>query len=380
MGPLVEPLSDLSERFFNPTDIRWCDWRRVCDLLPAPPIKVSIATTDSSLARAEELRDDVLRAYQVQIHPLVAPDPTTESVQAFVDDVLSASPDWIIAIGGGSVLDTAKAAALVASNGEKVSDHVNGAQQITQPGIPLIAVPTTSGSGSEVTPYASITDTKESRKISLSHDYLFPRFAVLDPSLTLSLPPRQTAISGMDALSHAIEGYWSNRATPATDALALSAARLMMDQLPKAKSSPGDLVSRQLAMEGSMLAGMTISNARTTAVHAISYPITVFYGVPHGLACSLLLPSMIRFNSGGMTADKEQRLLDVLNVESMGQIAESVERLQIQLELPNRLGEVGIGKGEIGKIVENGYRPDRMANNPKVISAGQLTEMLENIV
>ena len=89
---------------------------------------------------------------------------------------------------------------------------------------------------------------------------------------------------------------------------------------------------------------------------------------------------MIRFNSGGMTADKEQRLLDVLNVESMGQIAESVERLQIQLELPNRLGEVGIGKGEIGKIVENGYRPDRMANNPKVISAGQLTEMLENII
>ncbi len=370
----------MSDRFFIPTDVRWCDWRQVTGLLPSHPTKVIVVTTNSFLARAKELRDSVLKAHQVEILPVVPPNPTTESVQETTDAVLVNDPDWIIAIGGGSVLDTAKAAACVATNGGSVAEHIDGTQKFQRLGIPLIAIPTTSGSGSEVTPYASITDTKKSRKISLSHDLLFPRFALLDPSLTLSLPARQTAISGMDALSHAIEGYWSNRATPATDALALSASRLLLDQLPRAKNTPNDLPARQLAMEGSMLAGLVISNARTTAVHAVSYPMTVFYGVPHGLACSLLLPPMIRFNSGGMSPEKEMRMLENLGVSSMDQMAESVEQLQSELELPNRLGSVGIGTGGIGKIVENGYRPDRMANNPKVINAEQLTAMLENII
>ena len=133
-------------------------------------------------------------------------------------------------------------------------------------------------------------------------------------------------------------------------------------------------------MEGSMLAGLTISNARTTAVHAVSYPMTVFYGVPHGLACSLILPSMIRFNSRAMAPEKELRLLENLGSKSMGEMAETVERLQSQLELPERLADVGIGTGDIAKIVEHGYRPDRMANNPKVISAAQLTSMLREII
>ena len=133
-------------------------------------------------------------------------------------------------------------------------------------------------------------------------------------------------------------------------------------------------------MEGSMLAGLTISNAQTTAVHAVSYPITVFYGVPHGLACSFLLPAMIRFNSEAIAPDKEQRLLENLGAVSMGHMAESVELLQSKLELPGRLSDVGIGSGEISKIVDNGYRPDRMANNPKVICADQLTTMLEGII
>ena len=348
--------------------------------MPPPPKKVLIATTKSSLFRAGEIQNDVLNDYQVELLPIVGPDPSITSVQEVTDEVMGMAPDWIIAIGGGSVLDTAKAAAVVATNGGDVEGHLRGVLKIEHPGIPLIAIPTTSGSGSEVTPYASITDTQEDRKISLSHDFLFPRVALLDPSLTLSLPPRQSAISGMDALSHAIEGYWSNRATPVTDALALGAARLLLNQLPRVQSTPQDLTARQLTMEGSMLAGLTISNARTTAVHAVSYPMTVFYGVPHGLACSLLLPSMIRFNSGAMNSEKEGRLLENLGANSMDHMAKSVEYLQSQLELPGRLADVGIGTGEISKIVENGYRPDRMANNPKIISAAQLTEMLKGII
>jgi len=349
-------------------------------VLPPPPLKILIATTKSCVSTAEELQNEILSHHQVEILPIVGPDPSVTSVQEITDRVIAAAPDWIIAIGGGSVLDTAKAAAVIAYNGGDVQGHVKGTLKIKRPGIPLVAIPTTSGSGSEVTPYASITDTQETRKISLSHDYLFPRMALLDPSLLLSLPPTQTAISGMDALSHAIEGYWSRRATPATDALALSAARMLLDQLPIAQNTPRDLTARRLTMEGSMLAGLTISNARTTAVHAVSYPMTVFYGVPHGLACSLILPSMIRFNSGAMAPEKERRLLENLGAKSMGEMAEIVERLQSQLELPERLADVEIGTGDISKIVEHGYRPDRMANNPKVISAAQLTSMLREII
>lgn len=332
------------------------------------------------MSTAEEIQTEVLNDHRAELLPLIAPDPSIDSLQEVTNQVMAMSPDWIIAIGGGSVLDTAKAAAVIATNGGNVEAHIRGTLSIERHGTPLIAIPTTSGSGSEVTPYASITDTKETQKISLSHDYLFPRFAVLDPWLTLSLPQRQSAISGMDALSHAIEGYWSNRATPTTDALALSAARLLLEQLIKTQNSPEDLKARQLTMEGSMLAGLTISNARTTAVHAVSYPMTVFYQVPHGLACSLLLPSMIRFNAGAMGQEKELRLLEALGAVSMGHVAELVELLQSKLKLPGRLSDVGISSEGISKIVDNGYRPDRMANNPKVICADQLTTMLEAII
>jgi len=370
----------LSARFFIPTDVRWAEWRQVGQFLAIPNQKVLIATSQSSLVRAEELKKDMVADHRVGLLPIIGADPTVVSVQVITDGIAAESPNWIIAMGGGSVLDTAKAAAVAATNGGDVESLVRGTHQIDHPGIPLIAIPTTSGSGSEVTPYASITDVDESKKISLSHDFLFPRFALLDPSLTLTLSHRQTAISGMDALCHAIEGYWSKRATPATDALALGAARLLLDQLPETRRDPQNLGARRLTMEGSMLAGLTISNARTTAVHAISYPMTVSYGVPHGLACSLVLPSMMRFNASAMAAEKEQTLLHNLGAKSMDHLAESVEQLQTQLELPVTLNAIGIGPGEISMIVKNGYRPDRMSNNPRQISSQQLTSLLENLI
>ena len=133
-------------------------------------------------------------------------------------------------------------------------------------------------------------------------------------------------------------------------------------------------------MEGSNLAGLTISNAMTTAVHAVSYPMTVFFHVPHGLACSLLLPPVIRYNAGAMNRDKEQRLLHSLGLNSMNDLAETVEHLQNKLELPVRLRDLGLTKNHISKIVENGFRPDRMGNNPREIAAVDLTALLEEIL
>lgn len=349
-------------------------------MLPAPPLKVIIIAARSSQSWAEQLCNQWLPGYEVAILPDVPADPTAVSVQAVIDAVKTQRPDWIIALGGGSVLDAAKAAAILAENDGGVIAHLRGELQIQLPGIPLIAVPTTSGSGSEVTPYASITDSQKMRKISLAHDYLYPKFALLDPTLTTTLTRRQTAVSGMDALSHAIEGYWSNLSSSVTDAYALVAAKLMMSSLPQAYRSAEDLNARRLTMEGGMLAGLAISNARTTAVHAVSYPMTVFFHVPHGLACAMLLPPMIRFNSGAMKREKEEHLLKNLELNSMNRLAEAVEHLQEQLDLPVRLRDLGLGKHHIATIVENGFRPDRMSNNPRQITAGELGALLETIL
>lgn len=347
--------------------------------MPAPPQTILVITGRSSENRAQQLATKYLSDYSLEILSGVPTDPTAISVQKVVDQVKAISPDWIIAIGGGSVLDTAKAAAVLAINSGETAGYLIGEHQFVNPGIPLVAIPTTSGSGSEVTPYSSITDTSKMAKNSLSHDYLYPKYALLDPSLTLSLSPWQTGVSGMDALSHSIEGYWSNRATSVTDAYAVNAARLLLDDLPIAQAHPEDLEIRRRVMEGSMLAGLTISNSRTTAVHAISYPMTVHFHVAHGLACALLLPSVIRFNAGAMDPKKERKLLGDLNLESMNDLADAVEGAQEQMGLPMRLGEAGIKPGDVATIVKHGFRPDRMSNNPREMSSEQLTKMLEKI-
>lgn len=370
----------MNARFFNPTDVRWCPWQQVGEVIPAPPLKILIISARSSQFCANQLCSELLRGYSVAILPNVPADPTVTSVQGVTDTVKREAPDWIIAIGGGSVIDTAKAAAVIATNHGDVEVYLRSQLKVESPGIPLIAIPTTAGSGSEVTPYASITDTQNMRKISLTHDYLYPKYALLDPVLATTIPQKQTAVSGMDALSHAIEGYWSNRATRITDSCAVTASSLLLSTLETAYRNSWDINARSLTLEGSMLAGLTISNARTTAVHAISYPMTVFFHVPHGLACSLLLPPVIRYNTGAMNKDKEQRLLHSLGLHSMNDLAQTVEHLQNKLELPVRLRDLGITKKHISKIVENGFRPDRMGNNPREITAVDLTAILEEIL
>ena len=370
----------MTGQIYNPTGIRWCSLQNLKGMLPVPTQRILIIAAGSSQKRAEQLCSGSLACYDVEVLSNVPADPTAATVQNVVDFVKKRSPDWIVAIGGGSVLDTAKAAALIANHQNDVLAFLRGHSQVNAPGIPLIAVPTTGGSGSEVTPYASITDTRNMRKISLAHDYLYPKYAVLDPSLCLTLTRRQTAVSGMDALSHAIEGYWSNQSTPVSDSHALAAIRLMMTMLPEAYRNGGDLHARHMIMEGSLFAGLTISNAKTTAVHAVSYPMTVFFHIPHGLACSLVLPSFIRFNAESMRRDKEQHLLDSLNLTSMNQLAEAVEALQEQLGLPVRLRDLGLGITDIATIVDNGFRPDRMNNNPRDVTPAVLRRLLEEIL
>ena len=370
----------MRRRFYNPTDIRWSSWSDVGEVLGPPRLGVLIVAARSSQPWAAQLSQSYLSAHDVQIVPDVPPDPTAESVRAVVQAVRDMAPDWVIAFGGGSVLDAAKAAALLAKAEGDILDYLRGLRQVQTPGIPLVAIPTTAGSGSEVTPYASITDEEWKKKTSLTSDYLYPRYAILDEALTVTMPPLITAISGMDALCHAIEAYWSKHSNLVTDAYALSAAKIALNVLPVAFLHGDDLLVRRQMLEASMLAGLAISNARTTAAHAISYPMTVFYRVPHGIACSIVLPQLIRYNSGAIDPGKEKVLLNNLGFRTMNELADAVECLKEKLHLPVRLRDLGIRQADLSTIVANGFRPDRINNNPRAITASDFKRMLKEIL
>lgn len=368
-------------RFHNPTEIHWMPWTRLGDLLPAEARRILLVHGRSSMGRvANRLEAEVLATRTVEVFRGVQPNPTAASVDTAVDRVREARPDWVVALGGGSVLDTSKAAAILAVHKHGTEAYLRGEATITRPGAPVLAVPTTAGTGSEVTPYASVIDEGERRKVSLTHDHLFPRIALLDPGLTITLPARETAASGMDALSHAVEAFWGRRATSVTDAFSLRAVGLVFRHLATAVTEPRVPEVRRGMLEASLLAGLAVSNARTTAVHAASYPLTVHFDVPHGVALALLLPAFVRFNADAVPRERAEELLDRTPGQSLEELADAIQELRDLSGLPGCLREVGVQKRDLDLLVEGSFRPDRVHNNPKPLTTEDLRRLLESIL
>lgn len=222
-------------------------------------------------------------------------NPETTVCEAYAASVRKAGIDGIIALGGGSVLDGAKAIALLAPNDGCCIDYFD-----TPPAhspLPLIAIPTTAGTGSEVTPYAVLVDPEARKKKTLKHPGLFPIAALLDPALTVSLPPAVTIATALDALSQGMEGYVSRRATPPGDLMALQVCRLVRQALPAALHNPGDLDARASLLYAAMLSGIVIAHTGTTIVHGMGYYYTLEHGIPHGAANGLLLPPVFQWNA-----------------------------------------------------------------------------------
>lgn len=219
--------------------------------------------------------------------------PDVESVDALSRRLGGGGFEVIIAVGGGSVIDTAKLIAATAETGRSLIDLIEGAAVVAGP--PVIAIPTTAGTGSEVTPFATVWDTKARTKRSVDSPLLFPAAAILDPSATVSMPPALTVSTGLDALTQALDSICSPHSNPLTEALAARAVRLVLDALP-ATYIDGDRVDHRAAMlTASLLSGLAISSTRTGVTHAVSYPLTAHLGMPHGLACAFPLPGLLEF-------------------------------------------------------------------------------------
>ncbi len=249
---------------------------------------------------------------RVTVHDNISPNPDLDDLDEYIKLYRSLNVSDIVALGGGSVLDTAKILGAMMPQPEHTSlDAIfrKGYSLTSAGSITVTAVATTSGTGAEVTPFATVWDKVGKKKFSLSGNHICPAHAILDPKLTLTLPRRETLHTSLDAISHALESLWNKNRTPVSEAWALHALKLAGVALPVILEQPENLERRAGMQQASLLAGLAISKTKTSIAHAISYPLTIHYGIPHGLACSFALPALIRRYSRGLEDGMEKQLL-----------------------------------------------------------------------
>jgi len=313
--------------------------------------------------------------YTVELFGEVEPDPGYAIATKAAEYTKVAAADLIIGVGGGSSLDIAKVAAVLVTNTKAVSAYF-GIDMIPKPGLPLILIPTTAGTGSEVTPIAILSDYEEKLKKGIVSPFLFPNTAILDAELTLGLPASVTAATGMDALIHAVEAFTSKNATSMTDMLAIQAIRLIMRNIRTAFADGSNLEARTKMLEGSLLAGMAFANAGVTAVHAFAYPIGAEFHIPHGVANSLMLAAVMEFNMLGNLpkfAAMARAFGENINGLSERQAAtKAVDTLSVlaeDLKIPARLGDFGVREEHVPALAEGVMKVTRLlANNPRELT------------
>lgn len=317
----------------------------------------------------------------------IEPDPRLEIACRAADALKESGAELVIGIGGGSAIDIAKVAAVLAANDGEITSFF-GIDLVPRPGLPLLVIPTTAGTGSEVTPIAILSDDDEKLKKGIVSPYLFPTVALLDPELTVGLPPRVTAATGMDALIHAIEAYTSNNAEPLTDMLACRAMELLYGSIRRAFRDGSDLVARGSMLEGSMLAGMAFANAGVTAVHAFAYPIGAEFHIPHGIANAIMLTPVMEFN---MVARPErfaviaaifgQDVAGCTPIEGAGRAIEAMRILAADLELPKRLSEYGVKEEDLDGLAAGVMKVTRLlANNPRVLTRPEARKIYRKVL
>ncbi len=293
----------------------------------------------------------------------VQPNPDRGALAAQCASLQSSDDgiDLIVALGGGSVIDTAKVLATASNGFDTVMEYVfkgTGADTLSM--TPLIAVPTTSGTGSEVTSWATIWDEKVGEKYSLSHPRLYPRTAIIDPSLMLGKSAELTLATGLDALSHALESIWNKNANPVSARYAVFAARTILCDLPKLLANPNDLALRTSLAEAALASGLAFSNTQTSLAHNLSYPVTLHYGVPHGIACSFTLPTILKSVSdiGGLRGKALRQIFGADLVVGADMLAGCLRDMNVDL----RFLDYGVIPSAAAEIIDAAFVGQRGRN------------------
>jgi alcohol dehydrogenase class IV len=316
---------------------------------------------------------------RVEVFDQVEENPTDVTVQLGGQMAKENRSEVIVALGGGSPMDAAKGIAILASREGRLDDYY-GAGKVSAPVLPILALPTTAGTGSEVTPYAVFVVSKEQMKKSVASLHIYPRVALLDPQLTVSMPSEITANTGIDALSHALEGFTSIKAGPVSDVLALEAIALINGHLPRAVTDGNDIEARAKVMHASMLAGMVIAQTGTTLIHGMGYAPTTRYGIPHGLANGVLMPRVVAFN-GQSDRQRYARLAIALgqreDVASGVELAVvALERLRKEVMMPGRLRDLKVREKDLKEFARQTMQHTRnLANNARQVSYEEVLQI-----
>jgi alcohol dehydrogenase class IV len=315
-------------------------------------------------------------------------DPTTEVIGVGVEKLREAPYDSLVAIGGGSPIDTAKGMSVLHANGGAMRDY-KVPNDIPETGLPIIAIPTTAGTGSEVTRFTVITDTETDEKMLIAGLACCPTAAIVDFELTLTMPLRLTADTGIDSLTHAIEAYVSKRANPYTDGMARNAMGLIAKNIRTACAEPGNRAAREAMMLGATTAGMAFSNASVALVHGMSRPIGAFFHVPHGLSNAMLLPEITAF-SAPAALDRYADCARAMGVAEEGEgsqaavarLLDALRSLNADLKVPSPK-DYGISKTRYDELLptmaEQAIASGSPANNPRVPSSDEIIALYRRV-
>lgn len=336
----------------------------VCD-----PILTTLGLTEKTIKILNE------RGFEVDVFDGVEPDPRVEITSDAAEKAKKFGADCVIGVGGGSSLDTAKVCAVLLTNEEGPREML-GVDNVKKAGVPLILVPTSAGTGSEVTDIAILSDDIAKLKIGIASRYLIPSSVILDPELTLTLPKGPTAASGLDALIHAMEAYTSVNATPLTDIFAEQAIKLIAPNLRSAWARGDRLEVREAMLTGSFYAGVAFCNAGVTAVHAFAYPIGAEFHIPHGVANSIMLVPVFRFNMTG-NLPRFAKLAELLGEDvtglSMKQAAEkaiqNIVDLVDDVHVTRHLADYGVKPEDVPALAKGVLEVKRiLANNSRTLN------------
>ena len=334
--------------------------------------------------KVTDLLDAAGIAYE--IYDGIKPNPTIENVTAGVDACKAAGADVIVAVGGGSPIDTSKAIATIITNPEFADVRsLEGLAPTKNPCLPIIAVTTTSGTAAEVTINYVITDVEKNRKFVCVDPHDIPIVAIVDPDMSASMPTGLCAATGMDALVHAVEGYITKGAWELTDMLHLKAIEIIGRSLRSAVA--GDYAGREAMSLGQYIAGMGFSNVGLGIVHSMAHPLSAVYDIPHGKACAMLLTAVLKFNAPA-TGEKYReiaRVMGVPDVDSMNQetyrqaAIDVIQKLADDVGIPKSLSEAGVKREDIPFLAESAFNDACTPGNPRDASKEEIIAIYESI-
>lgn len=309
-------------------------------------------------------------------------NPCTDTVEKAAAGFNESGADFIVAFGGGSPIDVAKAVAVVATYGGKIVDY-EGVGKVTGPVVPIIAIPTTAGTGSEVTAFSVITDHSRDYKLTVGSSYLIPAKAILDPDLISSVPMKTAAACGIDAFVHALEAFVSKDASPFSDIFAKQALKLIGGSIRNYVADRTDPEACEAMMLGSLFAGIAFSHARLGNVHAMSHPVSAYFDVPHGVANAILLPTVVDFNMES-ARDKYNYIYNVISGNpvnsgtfSSDMLSAELRVLEHELGIPSSLSEVGVRSSYFEKMADDAMKSGNIRVNPRFTTKADVIMLYE---